>query len=137
MTIQGISHNTFIVRDLEKASNFFKNIFAAKEVYSSGEETYSSSREKFLTIGEIWIAIMQGEPPQERSYNHMAFKIEESDFDIYLDKVRSAGVDLKESRPRVKGEGRSIYFYDFDNHLFELHTGSLELRLRRYAKGKV
>jgi len=31
------------------------------------------------------------------------------------------------------GEGRSIYFYDHDNHLFELHTGNLEERLARYA----
>ncbi|MDP3309636.1 MAG: FosX/FosE/FosI family fosfomycin resistance thiol transferase, partial [Polaromonas sp.] len=24
------------------------------------------------------------------------------------------------------------YFYDFDNHLFELHTGTLDERLRQY-----
>jgi fosfomycin resistance protein FosX len=28
------------------------------------------------------------------------------------------------------------YFYDYDNHLFELHTGTLEERLARYAEGK-
>ncbi len=26
-------------------------------------------------------------------------------------------------------EGQSIYFYDYDNHLFELHTGNLAMRL--------
>jgi hypothetical protein len=30
----------------------------------------------------------------------------------------------------------SLYFYDDDNHLFELHTGTLAERLERYAKGK-
>ncbi len=39
-------------------------------------------------------------------------------------------------RSRVESEGRSIYFYDYDNHLFELHTGTLEERLERYSKGK-
>ncbi|MGL4976050.1 MAG: FosX/FosE/FosI family fosfomycin resistance thiol transferase, partial [Bosea sp. (in: a-proteobacteria)] len=34
-------------------------------------------------------------------------------------------------------EGRSIDFPDFDNHHFELHTGTLAVRLARYAKGKV
>ena len=32
----------------------------------------------------------------------------------------------------MTGEGRSLYFYDDDNHLFELHTGTLEERLQRY-----
>jgi hypothetical protein len=35
----------------------------------------------------------------------------------------------------VEGEGQSLYFYDFDNHLFELHTGTLAQRLARYAQG--
>lgn len=30
---------------------------------------------------------------------------------------------------------REVYFYDFDNHFFELHTGTLEQRLERYARG--
>jgi fosfomycin resistance protein FosX len=137
MTIQGISHNTFVVRDLEKAASFFKDIFAAEEVYSSGSETFSLSREKFLVIGKFWIAIMQGEHQTQKSYNHMAFKIDELDFDKYLQKVQSAGVELKEPRSRIEGEGRSIYFYDFDNHLFEFHTGTLEERLKQYAKGRL
>ena len=37
---------------------------------------------------------------------------------------------------RVEGEGSSLYFHDWDNHLFELHTGTLETRLERYAKGR-
>ena len=37
-------------------------------------------------------------------------------------------------RARVEGEGQSLYVYDFDNHLFELHTGTLAQRLARYAQ---
>ncbi len=33
----------------------------------------------------------------------------------------------------MAGEGRSLYFHDHDNHLFELHTGTLEERLARYG----
>ncbi len=35
--------------------------------------------------------------------------------------------------PKSMTEGRSLYFYDYDNHLFELHSGTLEQRLARYA----
>ena len=45
-------------------------------------------------------------------------------------------LDLLPPRPRVEGEGRSLYFYGPDNHLFELHTGTLAERLARYAKGR-
>ncbi len=54
--------------------------------------------------------------------------------DDYAMRLEEAGAEIKESRPRVEGEGRSIYFYDFDNHLFELHTGTLAERLVRYAQ---
>jgi catechol 2,3-dioxygenase-like lactoylglutathione lyase family enzyme len=82
----------------------------------------------------IWTAAMQGEPLGERTYNHVAFKIAEADYEPCLERVRSLGLDLRESRPRVEGEGRSIYFHDHDNHLFELHTGTLAERLARYAR---
>ena len=66
----------------------------------------------------------------------MAFKIEEADYEICLDRVRALGLSVREDRPRVHGEGRSIYFDDDDNHLFELHTGTLSQRLTRYAQSR-
>ena len=51
-------------------------------------------------------------------------------------RIEALGLDLLPPRPRVEGEGRSLYFYGPDNHLFELHTGTLEERLARYAKGR-
>jgi hypothetical protein len=51
-----------------------------------------------------------------------------------LSRIKSLGLDVRESRPRVEGEGRSIYFHDADNHLFELHTGTLQERLARYGR---
>ena len=73
-----------------------------------------------------------GEPLTERSYNHIAFKINEDEVDNYLAKLKNMGIEVKPSRPREAGEGYSIYFYDYDNHLFELHTGTLEQRLQAY-----
>jgi catechol 2,3-dioxygenase-like lactoylglutathione lyase family enzyme len=55
---------------------------------------------------------------------------------MMLARVRSSGLEVREGRPRVEGEGRSIYFYDDDNHLFEFHSGTLEERLERYARGR-
>jgi catechol 2,3-dioxygenase-like lactoylglutathione lyase family enzyme len=46
--IEGISHMTFIVQDIEKSSELFKEIFSAVEVYDSSGKNFSYSREKFL-----------------------------------------------------------------------------------------
>ncbi len=42
---------------------------------------------------------------------------------MYLKRIENLGLEIKAGRKRVIGEGNSIYFYDYDNHLFELHTG--------------
>lgn len=132
--MQGISHMTFIVQDLDKATQFFERVFLAEEVYASGQDTFSVSREKFFLIGELWIAIMEGESLPTKTYNHIAFKIDATEVDDYLERIRALNLEIKDGRVRVSGEGQSIYFYDYDNHLFELHTGTLEERLKRYGK---
>ena len=57
----GISHMTFIVKNLERSALFFQKIFDAVEVYSSGDNTFSLSKEKFFLVNSIWICIMDGE----------------------------------------------------------------------------
>jgi catechol 2,3-dioxygenase-like lactoylglutathione lyase family enzyme len=135
--IAGLSHMTFVVRDLERMTRILSGIFGAREIYASGDETFSVAREKFFQLGDLWIAVMEGEPLPSRTYNHIAFKIEDAEFEAYAAKVKALGLEMRSPRERVPGEGRSIYFYDDDNHLFELHTGTLAERLERYAKGKV
>jgi catechol 2,3-dioxygenase-like lactoylglutathione lyase family enzyme len=80
---------------------------------------------------------MEGEPLPSRTYNHVAFKIQDAEFEAYEAKVKALGLEIRPPRLRVTGEGRSLYFYGDDNHLFELHTGTLAERLECYAQGKV
>lgn len=133
--VEALSHITFIVRDLDRMQVFLESVFGATEIYTSGDRTFSVSREKFLLIGGTWVAIMEGEPLTERSYNHVAFKIRDDDYDVFAGRLRKLGIEMREGRSRVAGEGRSLYFHDYDNHLFELHTGTLYERLMRYRQG--
>ena len=52
--IEGLSHVTFIVTDLERMSEFLREIFDAEEIYASGDQPYSLSREKFFLVAGIW-----------------------------------------------------------------------------------
>ena len=133
--IDSLSHMTFVVSDLEKMEEILVTVMDAKKIYDSGENTFSVSREKFFSIAGIWVAIMEGDSLPLPTYNHVAFKISDEDYDLYLRRIRSLGLEVREGRSRVTGEGQSIYFYDNDNHMFELHTGTLEQRLKRYAQG--
>jgi catechol 2,3-dioxygenase-like lactoylglutathione lyase family enzyme len=133
--IQGLSHITFIVNDLERMERVLVDVLDARRVYDSGERSFSLSRERFYLVGEaeVWVAVMEGESLPSRSYNHVAFKIAEKDDQAKLAAIRALGLEASEGRVRVEGEGRSIYFDDHDNHLFELHTGTLDERLARYG----
>ena len=135
MTVEGVSHITFVVRDLDKMAELLVGVLGGEEVYSSGDDTFSVSREKFFVLGGQWLAAMEGDPVAERSYNHVAFKVADDDLPTYRAAIEALRLEVKPPRPRVEGEGQSLYFYDFDGHLFELHTGTLEERLKRYGEG--
>ncbi|MDP1703061.1 MAG: FosX/FosE/FosI family fosfomycin resistance hydrolase [Aestuariivirga sp.] len=134
--IEGLSHITFIVQNLDRMEEILVSVLGARKVYDSGDNTFSVSRERFFLAGEeaapVWLAIMEGESLPTRTYNHVAFKISETDYPASLERVQALGLEVREGRSRVAGEGRSIYFHDHNNHLFELHTGTLEERLKRY-----
>lgn len=133
--MHGISHITFIVSDLHRMARFLCEGLGAREVYDSAERNYSLSREKFFVLGGVWLAAMEGTPPAERSYQHVAFRVDEADLPAYRARLEALGAEVRPPRPRVEGEGQSLYVHDFDNHLFELHTGTLEQRLARYRTG--
>ncbi len=132
MGIRGISHITLLCENIERSAQLFCALFGAVEVYSSEKKNFSIAKEKFLLIEGLWIALMQGQPI-ERSYNHIAFLIDEGDVPLFVDKIRELGLEMAPCRPRDAREGQSIYFYDYDNHLFELHTGDLATRLDYYC----
>ncbi len=129
--IKGISHITIIVKNLEKTSKLLCEGLGAKEIYDSNDHNFSISREKFFLIGGIWFAAMEGEPV-EKSYRHIAFQIEKKDIEDYKRRLLALGATIVPSRSRVEGEGDSLYFYDYDNNFFELHSGTLEDRLKKY-----
>jgi hypothetical protein len=76
----------------------------ARKVYDSGSKTFSLSKERFFLVCGLWIAVMEGEPLPIRTYNHVAFKIDDADYDSYLARIRSLGLELREGRSRVEGE---------------------------------
>lgn len=134
--ISGISHITLICKDLAKTARMFTEVFGAKEIYSSGDRTFSISQEKFFDVNGIWICIMKvtakNRAALAQTYNHIAFQVDNKNLPLLKRKIKKLGLTLRPSRQRKKAEGNSLYFYDYDNHLFELHAGHLKTRLKLY-----
>lgn len=99
-------------------------------------EHWDQAQVAFL-IGEgdaaTWVATMQGDAALPRTYNHVAFQVRRQDLPALRKTITGLGLDIRPPRSRVAGEGDSIYFYDDDGHLFELHAGSLRERLSVYS----
>ena len=75
---------------------------------------------------------MEGESVN-KTYNHIAFELNEDDMNDYREKIISLGLEILPDRNRCPEEGGSLYFYDYDNHLFDLHAGSLAKRIEFYV----
>jgi catechol 2,3-dioxygenase-like lactoylglutathione lyase family enzyme len=139
MSSSGLSHVTFIVSELDRMEQLLTAVLGAVRVYDSGSEIFSLSEERFFLIGEgdsvTWVAIMQGDAALPRTYNHVAFQVRREDLPALRETIIGLGLDIRPPRSRVHGEGASIYFYDHDGHLFELHAGSLRERLAVYRAG--
>lgn len=126
-----LSHITLICNDLEKTGLFLKKIFAAIEHYATQHQPYSLTREKFFKIGDLWLVTMEGKSA-DQTYNHIAFQVDSNRFPWFRHNLAELDLEILPGRERSPEEGDSIYFYDYDNHLFELHSGNLEKRLEYY-----
>ena len=125
-----INHLTFSVTNLEKAIEFYEQVFGAK-LLIKGE------RLAYFDLNGLWIALnLQEKIPRSEiihSYTHIAFSVDDEEFDRLVKKLEALEiVELLEGRPRNQREKRSIYFIDPDGHKFEFHTGNLHDRVDFY-----
>ena len=133
MNIKGINHLTFSVSDLEKSVGFYQNVFDAKLLVKGKSAAY-------FDLNGIWIALNLEENIPRRdikeSYTHIAFSIDDSEFDEDFDHLDKRKVNILKGRPRNSQDKKSIYFTDPDGHKFEFHTGTLQDRMYYYKEEK-
>lgn len=131
--IQAINHITFSVSNLKKSIIFYRDILKA-DILVQGEKT------AYFNLAGIWLALNEEKNiPRgdiQYSYTHIAFTIDESDFEEWYQWLVDNDVNLLEGRKRDKRDKLSIYFTDPDGHKLELHTGTLNDRLAYYKDEK-
>lgn len=132
MNISPINHLCFSVSDLERSIDFYREAFGARLLVKGRKLAY-------FDLNGLWIALNQEETDRSRihrTYTHIAFMIEDCEYESALARLEALGVEIVPGRSRDERDKKSIYFLDPDGHMFEFHTGSLQDRMEYYRSDK-
>lgn len=126
MNVQGFSHVTIRVKDLQRSLGFYRDVLGMKAIHIGRKDAY-------LEWGSAWVCIMEkpGNLPQTKKtlgVDHIAFFIPPASFDEAVQILRKHGVTVVRG-PLQRGAGRSVNFLDPDGTELELHTSTLQERM--------
>lgn len=120
-----IAHVALIVRDPARTASFLRDLFEAPVLRRTDADGHD---ETFIRLGVTWFALIGADVKRERTGDHIAFRVAREAIPSFADKLKSQGCEfiLSES-------GTSLYFFDFDNHVFELDGSDQEHELNGLA----
>jgi catechol 2,3-dioxygenase-like lactoylglutathione lyase family enzyme len=116
--LDAIGHVALVVRDPSRTAALFEKLFAAKIVRRTDSEGHN---ETFVRLGRTWFVLVQADVERPRTGDHIAFHVTKSTIQSTVEKLKEMKVEFQLAR-----SDSSLYFFDYDNHVFELDTTDLE-----------
>jgi hypothetical protein len=116
-----IGHIALTVKDSSRTATLFKDLFDAAIVTRKDADGHE---ETYVRLGRTWFVLVQAEVVRPRTGDHIAFSVSKSALLEIADKLKRMNVEFFLARSDT-----ALYFFDYDNHVFELDTTDLDREL--------
>jgi len=116
-----ISHVAIVVKDPIKSANFFKQLFDSKIVSRIDADGH---KETFVQLGRTWFVLVKASVKRQRTGDHIAFFVTKDTLSLCAYKLKAMNHEFM-----IVRENSALYFFDYDNHVFELDTSDLRSEL--------
>ncbi|MBZ5538435.1 MAG: hypothetical protein LAO31_21020 [Acidobacteriia bacterium] len=116
--LDAIGHVALVVRNPSRTAALFEKLFAAKIVRRTDLEGHD---ETFVRLGRTWFVLVQADVERPRTGDHIAFHVMKATLQSTAEKLKEMNMEFQLAR-----SDSSLYFFDYDNHVFELDTTDLE-----------
>lgn len=112
--LESIGHVALVVADPARTAALFESLFATKTLHRVDDDGHD---ETFSNLGNTWFVLVKGAGQRERNGDHLAFHVTKADLLATAEKLKAMKLEFVLAR-----SGSSLYFFDYDNHVFELDT---------------
>ena len=119
--LESISHIALVVKDPARTAALFHELFSAPSTEREDEEGHL---ETFVRLGGLWIALFAAPVQRARTGDHIAFHATPEILEATVAKLQTMGREFIRAR-----SNKALYFFDYDDHVFELDTEDLDKEL--------
>lgn len=112
--LNSISHVALVVADPSRTALLFETLFSTRTVRRVDAEGHD---ETFINLGNTWFLLAQATVERQRTGDHIAFHVTKEDLLATAEKLKAMNAEFILARSDT-----SLYFFDYDNHIFELDT---------------
>ena len=121
--LDAISHIALIVKDSNRTAALFKELFGAQVLVRKEDDGHE---ETYVRLGRTWFVLVLADTDRPRSGDHIAFSVSKSTLLETAERLKAMNVEFFLARSDT-----ALYFFDYDNHVFELDTTDLDRELAR------
>ncbi|MGA9852837.1 MAG: VOC family protein [Gammaproteobacteria bacterium] len=119
--LKSISHIALTVRDPARTAKLFQDLFGAHVLERKDDDGHL---ETFVRLGDIWMVLVAANVERKRTGDHIAFNATPDILEATVVKLQAMGHEFIRARSNT-----ALYFFDYDDHVFELETADLEKEL--------
>jgi fosfomycin resistance protein FosX len=114
--LESISHIALVVKEPARTAALFRDLFNTQAVERDDDEGH---RETFVRLGGIWLVLVAAPVQRARTGDHIAFHATPEILEATAARLQAMGREFIRAR-----SNRALYFFDYDDHVFELDAGT-------------